>query len=369
VANDRWRTIRRVIDEIASENQGVEFFQLVRLVEASRSRAALLPPGAALKQPVGTSRRLSEEAVRFRAAIAGHFEPASTRPLGEAPRTGSNEPTVIDTNFMAPAGAQGLLPQHYTSLILHRLREEDSSLKDFLDLFHHRLISYFVRGWEKYRHYITYEQALGNNEASSREPLGNGDAFTECIRSLVNRTPHDVSPGFDEAILLHYSGVFSDRRRPADSLTAVLKDYLGVSVAVQQLHPRRMRLLPEHRWSLPGKHNDPRHSQGLGHGVLLGESVLIAQTSFLMRIGPLTLGQFRQHLPDGDRFAPLNRLVRYFVGFEFVFEIQLLLKADEAPPFQLGGSGGGVRLGWETWIGEGTPQAGTFDQVRFVVSS
>ena len=149
MADDRWRTIRRVIDEIASQDRDIEFFQLVRLVEASRCRPALLPPDVAVKQPVGTARRLADEAVRFRAAIAGHFEPASARPLEQFQRPGSSEPTVIDTNFMAPAGAQGVLPQHYTSLILQRLREEDSSLKDFLDLFHHQLISYFVRGWGK----------------------------------------------------------------------------------------------------------------------------------------------------------------------------------------------------------------------------
>ena len=42
------------------------------------------------------------------------------------------------------------MPRHYTELLLQRIREKDFSLRDFLDLFNHRLTSLFYRAWEKY---------------------------------------------------------------------------------------------------------------------------------------------------------------------------------------------------------------------------
>lgn len=365
MADDRWRSIRHVIERVESENRFVEFFQLVRLVEGARCRGALLPPGTAAGERAGAARRLADETVRFRAAIAAHFEPGSSRLPHGASRAAGGAPAVVETNFMAPAGAQGVLPQQDTSLILQRLKDEDTSLRDFLDLFHHRLMSYFVRAWEKYRHFVNYEQAADDGGLASG---ADGDPFTQCLRRLVGRTPYSASPGFDENVLLHYAGVFSDRRRSALSLKGVLEDYLAVGIAVVELHPRRTQLLAEYRWRLPEGRRRAQQGPRLGDGLILGTSVLVAQTSFLVRIGPLGLDEFRQHLPDGERFLPLNRLIRFFVGCEFVFEIQLLLHADQAPQFRLGSRGEGVRLGWETWIG-GSAQSDVLDQVRFVVTS
>ncbi len=55
-------------------------------------------------------------------------------------------------------GPSGSLPDHYTSLVIQRLRQHDFALRDFLDLFNHRTISLFYRAWEKYRFTIAYER-------------------------------------------------------------------------------------------------------------------------------------------------------------------------------------------------------------------
>ena len=43
--------------------------------------------------------------------------------------------------FMGVTGPIGVLPYHYTALLLRRLRDKDFALCDFLDLFHHREIA------------------------------------------------------------------------------------------------------------------------------------------------------------------------------------------------------------------------------------
>src|SRR5690606_36615306 len=50
-------------------------------------------------------------------------------------------PAGIDVNFMGIAGVQGPLPLAYSEIIYQRVRAGDRSLKDFLDIFNHRLVS------------------------------------------------------------------------------------------------------------------------------------------------------------------------------------------------------------------------------------
>ena len=80
---------------------------------------------------------------------------------------------------MSAAGAQGVLPAHYTTLLLQRLRAGDDALKDFLDLFHHRQVAALVRGWEKYRPFAAQEAARA---------MGEQDGFTRALLGLTGRT-------------------------------------------------------------------------------------------------------------------------------------------------------------------------------------
>ena len=50
---------------------------------------------------------------------------------------------------------------------------------EFFDIFNHRIISLFYRGWKKYRFYIAYEQSQGDDDlvtSSLYDLLGMGTA-------------------------------------------------------------------------------------------------------------------------------------------------------------------------------------------------
>jgi type VI secretion system protein ImpH len=369
MSGEKWRAARDLVRELGSGRRQVEFFQLVRLIERIRCLRGLLPPGVTPKRPAGTTARLADEATRFSAAIAGHFQAAPVLPLADAAPPAGDGPTVVETTFMSAAGAQGVLPAHYTTLILQRLREGDPALKDFLDLFHHRIVTALVRGWEKHRPHVTARPDPAHG-ARQQDPESATDLFTRCVRAITNRKRYSALDAYDDNILLYYSGVFSDRRRPAGALAAVLTDYFRVPVRIREFHPLRTRLRLEHRWRLPAARDESLPAGTLGQGLLLGESVHVVQTSFLVQIGPLSFEQFRAYLPQGGLFPPLNQLIRYFVGVEFVFTVQLLLSAREAPEFRLGSTeGASVRLGWETWLFSGPVQSRVLDDVRFVVAT
>jgi type VI secretion system protein ImpH len=53
--------------------------------------------------------------------------------------------------------------------------------------------------------------------------------------------------------------------------------------------------------------------------------------------------------PNGRDLPVLVEWVRSFVGHEFIWELELQVIPNSAPPAVLGSS---ERLGWSTWLGE-----------------
>jgi type VI secretion system protein ImpH len=73
-----------------------------------------------------------------------------------------------------------------------------------------------------------------------------------------------------------------------------------------------------------------------------------------LRLGPLTLAQYIDFLPDGSAHEPLRAITRFFAGEGLDFEVQLILKRDEVPVCELDDTlseQGRIvpQLGWSTW--------------------
>src|SRR5262249_18349589 len=112
-----------------------DFFQAVRLLErlaATESRAA-----------VGGSTAPERAAVLFREVPAQRF------PAGSVAKVTPEDdgPPELVVTFGGLTGPDGILPQHYTALLITRSRLKDNTLRDWLDLFHHRLLSLIPRAW------------------------------------------------------------------------------------------------------------------------------------------------------------------------------------------------------------------------------
>ena len=94
----------------------------------------------------------------------------------------------------------------------------------------------------------------------------------------------------------------------------------------------------------------------LGQGAMAGEVVPDRQTRFRLVIGPLSLDGYLRLTPNGSPtgkdLPALIELVRSFIGFEYVWEVELLINAAAAPAAQLGDD---TQLGWSSWIGRDRP--------------
>jgi len=296
--------------ELRNEPYLFEFFQAVRLLEH------LFPH----KAPVGGFNPPGTEVVRFIANSSLAF-PAS----------------AVQSLELPEAGPEGVLPLYYTGLLAERTRAGDRAAVDFFDIFNHRMISLFYLAWEKYRFSVAYE----------REGL---DPFSHHLMDLIGMgTPklQNRLPVLDDS-LLHYSGLLAQRPRSAVALRNILSDYFEVPVEVEQFAGGWYPLDQATQTALKGGLGE---SEQLGFGAVVGDEVWDQTARVRIALGPLSLEQYQDFLPQGSAFAPLRALTNFFSNGEFDFEIQLILDRKEVPPCELGAEGQNApQLGWHTYI-------------------
>ena len=312
------------------EGYRFDFFQAVRVLER------LYPH----RQPVGHDMAPADEVVRFRPHLSLSFPPSAIHRISRA--DAEARPAEMLVAFMGLTGPQGVLPRHYTELLLEHGRKKDHALRDFLDLFTHRLISFFYRAWEKYRVPVAYERALLRRHADDR--------FSTSLYALIGMGTKGLRNRLEvnDRTLLSYTGLLAQQPRSASALASLLSDYFAVPVRVIQFVGEWLPLTPENRSRL-----GPRQAHNaLGMSAVAGSHVWDQQATFRLRIGPLTLAAFRRFLPSETAFRALVQLSRFFVGQEDDFEVQLVLQKTDVPRCHLGGETP-PRLGWSAWLTTG----------------
>src|SRR5262249_52992792 len=147
--------------------------------------------------------------------------------------------------------------------------------------------------------------------------------------------------------LLRYAGLFGQTPACAISLRAILQDYFGVPVAIEQFVGAWYRLREEDQCELAAQSLNNQ----LGEGAIAGVAVWDPQARFRVLLGPLTVVKFLAFLPDGRAVKELRDLVRLYVGPVLQFDVQLVLKAEEVPWSRLGEETlEAPRLGWCGWL-------------------
>ena len=339
-------------DQLIKEAYRFDFFQAVRLLERmARERAGDDP--RATRHPVGMDHPPGQEIARFRALPSLSFPAGSISEI--KPNPAADEPGLVTrppemtVAFMGLTGPSGVLPQHYTSLVIERcsVAHHDHTLRDFFDLFNHRAISLFFRAWEKYRFPFAYERFRLDSQSTD------DDLFTFCLYCLVGLGTSGLRNrlGVDDETVLFYGGHFAHNPRSAVSLELLLRDHFGLPVEVQQFRGRWLYLTEDVQSLLPSARRPDGLNRELGRSVIIGKRVWDVQSKFRITLGPLSYAEFLRFIPSGKALKQLCDLVRLYVGPEFTFDVQAIVKAAEVPRCRIGRAGKpGSHLGWNAWV-------------------
>lgn len=299
-----------------------EFFQAVQVLERLSPRAA----------PVGRFVPPHTEAVRFSSFLTLAFPASEIQSLTYR----DSGPPLMEVNFMGLVGPLGALPIYYTEFVQKRVADGDTTARDFFDLFNHRLISLFYRAWQKYR----FRTLFGR---------GDMDRFRFYLLNLIGMghpelRNRQVMP--DES-LLFYTGLVIQQPKSVVACENILADYFQVPVRLEQFVGAWYRLSAASQTQFRDEHGI---SEILGGGAVVGDEVWEPQARLRVVVGPLALDRYRDFLPTGSAYRPLQTLVRFYAGDEFDFELQLVLERREVPACDLGAlQHEAPLLGWLSW--------------------
>jgi len=341
-----WRSGGSVARTLFDEGWRFEFYQAVRLLERMAGEAV----------PVGEGTDPGREAVRFSSRVAFDFPASEVHEVALPASPG--EPARMTVNVLGLAGALGPLPAPFSELVLERVWAKDPALRDFLDIFNHRLVSLLHRARKRVRPGLSWERP--DREAFPRAAFALMGLGTAGARDRME---------VEDRALLQYTGLLARRGRSAVGIEAMVADYFGVGARCTQFVGRWLVLDEDQRTAIgAGAAGRNQALSALGSGAVLGGRVWDQAAGFELTLGPLRLGQFLDFLPIGRGFRSLVQLMRFTVGDGLDFSVRLALASAEVPPCRLGC---GPRLGWSAWLttrprgDSGTPAgAGVDTQVR-----
>jgi type VI secretion system protein ImpH len=315
--------LKKVRELLWREPCSFDFFQAVRLL-------GWLQPG---RSPVGRYSHPQKEVVRFGANPILHFPASAIHALSERP--GANPAMTV--NFIGLVGPLGALPNYVTELIGARIRARDHALLEFLDIFNHRLTSFFYQAWEKNHFTVAYER-------------DRSDPVTACLFSMIGFGTKGIrgrQPVEDEAFV-YYSGLFGMIPKSAPALESVLGDYFDIPVELEPFIGTWRSLADPDQCEFGG---EVAESTMLGFGAVVGEEVWDRGSRMRIKLGPLSAAQYRDFLPTGKAWPALRAIVRSFNGNDLEFEVQLILRREDVPAFELRPpDDDALCLGWQTWL-------------------
>lgn len=315
-----FRNLRKMLEE---EPFRVHFFQAVRMLQRMESD----------RKPVGYFITPQGETIRFAARTSLAFPPSELHDL----RRMENGQMNMIVEFMGLCAAISVMPTSYTEFLIARGREKDHVMEDFLNIFNHRMISFFYRGWEKYRFFIEYERTKDDRlSARLMDLLGLG---TEGMRHRG---------GVPDDAYLNYIGLLARHVRSAASLEQILEDYFGVQVHIQQFAGAWRKLKPENQTCFTGLGGD---SERLGVGVVAGDEVWDHHGRIRISFGPMRFEQYLRFLPGKEAYHELVAWLRFYSNGSYEAEVQLVLAREDAPSCELGSSGEKrPQLGLVSWL-------------------
>lgn len=297
------------------------FFTLVSLLERMTTDAVR----------IGGEGPASEEAIRFRHHSGMVFNPgdihsAMVRSIPrdpENPMGPSRAVVEVVTTFLGLTGSSSPLPLYLVDEV-NKEDEEIGARRDFLDVFHHRLISILYRSVSRY--------------SPAREHRSEGrDFWLERSLALAGMDPESYVPGCGIAPgkLMRLAPLVARRGRGARALDKALKVVLD-----EHLGPAGRVKVEEFAGGWVSVHQDQRCALGkdnnlLGRNAMLGMKVFDRSGRFQVSVGPLDAFGRKEFSENGPAMRKLRACISLVVPEPLDYDVELHIAAGATRPFCL----------------------------------
>ena len=281
------------------------------------------------------SRPAGMEYCRFSVNPSLAFPPADIESLSFL--TPDDAPPRIDMmlNLMGLHGADSPLPAYFAEHVAQN-RDDPDALRDFLDIFNHRIILLILSIWRKYRYYARYTQNA--EDLLSQRLYGFIGAGLKETRAAKNiQWPR----------LMAYMGLIAMSGDAEGSLESILRHYFRYHDITIIPCIRRWVPIPSDQRTTLGIQNCI-----LGESFIAGDEVLDQSGKFRVCVDNLDWQTFLSFLPCNNKFDELKDVVNFVLKSRLSFDVELRLKPGEIRPWILGDEKHGTLLGWSTWNGK-----------------
>ncbi len=321
----------RLFDSLSAAPWAHDFFAVLRQIET------LAPASPRL----GRALRPSAEPLRLGQDPELDFAPAALMSFKADP--GGNQAPRLGARFFGLFGPMGPLPLHITEYARDRLRNHaDPTFVRFADIFHHRALLLFYRAW-------------AHSQPAVHADRPADDQFAKWVSALFGQAPAALrnADAVPDAAKRFAAGHLARPTRNPETIAKVLRQYFKVPVRVESYvgHWLDLRVQDRSRLGRAGA----GHSARLGVSAVAGAKVWDRQYKLRLHVGPLTLAQYRQFLPGQHSLVELRDWMRQLLGFDMLWDLQLVLKGAEVPALALGRPAAqAAALGRSTWLGTRT---------------
>lgn len=298
-----------------------DLFQVLRRLDAQSGE----------RYPLGRAPLPRHEPLRIGQEPSLAFAPATLSKVAPRENSSLHDISILSFGLFGPNGP---LPTHLTEYARERItHHQDRSMSAFADLFHHRLTLLFYRAWADAQPTVSLDR-----EDNRR--------FERYLASLIGMgQPGQLEKGsLSDHSRFAAAGHLTRHARDVEGLQKILSHYFGVPVRLVENVPHWLPIDNRERAKLGAG----RHAPKLGQSMFLGVAVRDVQHKFRIELGPMPLETYNRFLPGELWTQQLRDWVRQYLGIEYIWELRLILAAEEAKGLRPGDSS---RLGFNSWLG------------------
>ena len=344
------------IDKLLSTPQSYDLLKAIALLDQEASQKGFSPLDTRDAQPALESK--GKQTVRLFGQASLSFVPSDISSIKSSPATG--EGFGLTTAVMSLAGNSGPLPLAFTEELIARNANQDFATRDFLDIFHHRLLRLF---------YLIRKR--------SQPGLSIQDPWQSAVPRLVGHLanlPSDNPVRSEDPPVTYprHSSFMAMESRSVIGLRQYLFDQLGIRFQIESFVGRWQALrghFVNRLGASPGQAKAVEgHHAVLGHNAILGKRVMVPSHGIRLTAGPMPTQAIHQLLPGAVDYRKLKACLIQYLPSPTLVEIGLYPMRASIPRPSLA-TQANLRLGQTAWLVSKTKRAVSPSASRFEIET